>query len=132
MKSKSDEQRVIDVIQAEYKVQLSRPAAFMEGIQLRVENHRRHRNAMMTIGILVLGMGFVFEGFEGGKAEKSQVVLPVETEAAKTEGAPSQYDDVDWWESGVDDDDDDDDVYPEEFQALALLVIDPMYENRNF
>ena len=128
---KSDDGQLIDTIQAEYNLQLSRPAEFQEGIDLRVRRHGHYRRLALTVGLFVFGLAVVFGtgGTEGDR--KSHLVVEVETEAARDAGELWESDELDWWESESEDDEGDE-VYPEEFQALALLIIDPMYENRSF
>jgi len=136
MKKHHEEESVVELIREHYGPEQTNPEVFSGGVQRRIQRRRTQQFGLVATVFVLAGMiGLYAQQMEvpdpapeGGVAppitEVAAVVEPVEP----VEPVERTLEMEDWWsedsyQASLDE------VYSEEYQALAALVVDPLYED---
>ena len=100
---------------------------FDERIEQKVRRNGQRRRALKGIGVLLLVFGTAVWVSSTGDLNSPRAPLPMSQTFESLQADDAQLAE-EWWEEdwAVTEDDE---AYTEEFQALALLVTDPMYRD---
>jgi hypothetical protein len=129
MSEHHEEERVVDLIREHYGPEKTHAEAFTGGIQRRIQRRRTQRIGVLATVFLLAGIiGLYAQQMEIPTPAPEGGVAPSVTEvAAAGEPVERTLEMEDWWsedfyQASLDE------GYPEEYQALAALVVDPLYE----
>ena len=129
MSEHHEKERVVDLIREHYGPEKTDAEAFTGGVRRRIQRRRTQQTGIVATVFLLAGLiGLYVQQMEvPAPAPEGGVAPPMTEVAAVVEPVERTLEMEDWWsedsyQASLDE------VYSEEYQALAALVVDPLYE----